>query len=75
MDHRASSSTSFEASATAGASACGAGRGHRLRGDGGRPALSASSLQAASFSVPAIIGFRLLALAAFAALLAYALVP
>src|SRR5206468_9701268 len=37
--------------------------------------LSASSLQAASFSVPAIIGFRLLALAAFAALLAYALVP
>ena len=37
--------------------------------------LSASSLQAAKFSVPAIIGFRLLALAAFAALVAYALVP
>ena len=36
---------------------------------------SASSLEAAKFSVPAIIGFRLLAVAAFAALLAYALMP
>ena len=37
--------------------------------------LSASSLETFKFSVPAIIGFRFLALAAFAALVAYALVP
>ena len=37
--------------------------------------LSASSLEAFKFSVPAIIGFRFLAVAVFAALVAYALVP
>ena len=37
--------------------------------------LSAASLENLKFSVPAIIGFRLLALAALAALVAYALVP
>jgi small neutral amino acid transporter SnatA (MarC family) len=37
--------------------------------------LSASSLETFKFSVPAIIGFRLFALAAFAALLAYAFLP
>ena len=37
--------------------------------------LSASSLETFKFSVPAVIGFRFLAVAAFAALVAYALVP
>src|SRR5438067_6301568 len=37
--------------------------------------LSASSLQWFKFSVAAIIGFRFLALAAFAALVVYALIP
>jgi len=63
-------STSFEASATAGASLR---RGAPVIVFVGMVAvllLSASQPAAASFSVPAIIGFRLLALAAFAALLA-----